>query len=555
MHILRRSIAAAVVVIASLAASAPALAHQSPAGCNTSGVNTQLLGAGIFDLHRDGDVVSLTPQVSNNANNVCDVSDVTLKLRLPQPDGTPGPAQIIATGLDLPAGTPPTKLPAVEHKIDLDDGVFRGEVELEIIGTFHWIGTHENRSLGSLGTSLVITRPHAKIDVTTDPASPDAFAPFAYKYAVTNDSPVDPEPGALAPTINTVALTDDRCGPVPTTHTGDANMNDSIDRGETWVFSCTTTLPGGTFTNNVSMTGITGNDGRQLPVMTGKGTVTVNGPDMTLAKSHTGDFRQGDKGRTYSLVARNSGNRAATGTVSVADTLPAGLTATAVAGDGWDCTLATLTCTRSDALAAGESYPPIIVTVDVAADAPQSVTNTAKVTRGGQNTGNDDASDATPIAPPAAEEPAPADQPTGGDTGGTGTDTPRTDEGQTPGDATAPALSAVSISNRRFAVVAPRVTSAGAKKGTRFAYTLTESARVVFTIERRTVSRRSGRVRYVRVGEFTQAAKAGANSRRWLGTLGSKTVKPGAYRASIVATDAAGNKSAARRVGFKVVRR
>ena len=66
------------------------------------------------------------------------------------------------------------------------------------------------------------------------------------------------------------------------------------------------------------------------------------------------------------------------GTVTVVDTLPAGLTATALAGTGWTCTLATLTCTRSDVLAATGVYPAITLTVTVASNAPASLTNTAR---------------------------------------------------------------------------------------------------------------------------------------------------------------------------------
>ncbi len=120
--------------------------------------------------------------------------------------------------------------------------------------------------------------------------------------------------------------------------------------------------------------------------------------DMTITKSHTGNFTQGQTGATYSLTARNIGTSATTGTVTVTDTLPSGLTATAIAGTGWSCVLGTLTCTRNDALAAGASYPVITLTVNVASDAPASVTNTASVSGGGQtNTTNDTASDPTTI--------------------------------------------------------------------------------------------------------------------------------------------------------------
>src|SRR6185295_12547365 len=102
-------------------------------------------------------------------------------------------------------------------------------------------------------------------------------------------------------------------------------------------------------------------------------------PDLTITKSHVGNFTQGQVGATYTLTATNSGFAATSGVVTVTDTLPAGLTATAISGAGWACVLGTLTCTRSDALAAGASYPAITVTVTVANNAAASVTNSAAV--------------------------------------------------------------------------------------------------------------------------------------------------------------------------------
>src|SRR4029077_1485626 len=81
--------------------------------------------------------------------------------------------------------------------------------------------------------------------------------------------------------------------------------------------------------------------------------------DLTIAKSHTGNFVQGQTGASYAITVTNSGTAATSGTVTMTDTLPAGLTATAIGGTGWTCTLATLTCTRSNALAAAASYPAI----------------------------------------------------------------------------------------------------------------------------------------------------------------------------------------------------
>jgi len=121
-------------------------------------------------------------------------------------------------------------------------------------------------------------------------------------------------------------------------------------------------------------------------------------PDMTIIKGHSGNFTQGDVGATYTLTVTNAGSHASSGTVTAVDSLPGGLTATDITGSGWSCTLATLTCTRSDVLAGSTSYPAITVTVNVAGNAPAMVTNTASVSGGGEtNTGNDGASDPTTV--------------------------------------------------------------------------------------------------------------------------------------------------------------
>ena len=126
-------------------------------------------------------------------------------------------------------------------------------------------------------------------------------------------------------------------------------------------------------------------------------------PDLAITATHASNFTQGDTGDTYTVIVTNAGTVVSSGTVTVVDTLPAGLTATNISGTGWTINLGTLTCTRTNSLAVGAAYPPITVTVSVAANAAATVTNTVTVSGGGDaNSTNNTASDPTSINPASA---------------------------------------------------------------------------------------------------------------------------------------------------------
>jgi uncharacterized repeat protein (TIGR01451 family) len=104
--------------------------------------------------------------------------------------------------------------------------------------------------------------------------------------------------------------------------------------------------------------------------------------DLTLTKSHSGDFMQGQTGAVYTIAVNNLGPATTAGTVTVTDTLPQFETASAMAGTGWTCVLSTTTCTRFDPLPSGGTYPPITLTVNIDPAAPASLANTATVAGG-----------------------------------------------------------------------------------------------------------------------------------------------------------------------------
>jgi uncharacterized repeat protein (TIGR01451 family) len=122
-------------------------------------------------------------------------------------------------------------------------------------------------------------------------------------------------------------------------------------------------------------------------------------PDLTISQSHSGNFTQGQTGALYTVLVANIGTGTALGPVIVTEAPAAGLNLVSLSGVGWTCPAGTFTCTRSDALAPSAVYPPITVTVNVAANAVSAVLSSATVAGGSEvNTGNDSATDPTTIA-------------------------------------------------------------------------------------------------------------------------------------------------------------
>jgi uncharacterized repeat protein (TIGR01451 family) len=112
------------------------------------------------------------------------------------------------------------------------------------------------------------------------------------------------------------------------------------------------------------------------------GSPASNPPVLTVVSKHSGNFSHGQAGATYTLTVSNASSAHSTsGLVTVNELVPAGLTLVSTGGTGWACNADS--CTRSDSLGGGSSYPPITVTVNVSATAPSSVINQAVVSGGG----------------------------------------------------------------------------------------------------------------------------------------------------------------------------
>jgi large repetitive protein len=135
-------------------------------------------------------------------------------------------------------------------------------------------------------------------------------------------------------------------------------------------------------------------------------------PDLSLAKSHSpSSFAAGSATGYYTLTPSNVGALPTLGSVTVVDTLPAGITlAQLPSGSGWSCSGAvgasSFSCSSSDVIAAGGTGPVIQARVAVASGLDgQILINTATISGGGEPailSGNNTASDAVAVATSAA---------------------------------------------------------------------------------------------------------------------------------------------------------
>jgi uncharacterized repeat protein (TIGR01451 family) len=132
---------------------------------------------------------------------------------------------------------------------------------------------------------------------------------------------------------------------------------------------------------------LTGNANPQTLVMSAAHNVTAVFtlvPSLSISVSRAAHFTQGQNGATYTVTVTNAASAGpASGTVSVTEIAPSGLSLASMAGTGWTCPAGSGACTRSDALAPGASYPDVTITFSVLANAPAQVTNEVKVSGGG----------------------------------------------------------------------------------------------------------------------------------------------------------------------------
>jgi uncharacterized repeat protein (TIGR01451 family) len=134
------------------------------------------------------------------------------------------------------------------------------------------------------------------------------------------------------------------------------------------------------------------------------------GPDLVIAKSHSGNFTVGTNG-VYTIVVSNIGGTASSGQITVHDDSPNGLEVVSATGTGWSCSVrlsclicpggtSIVDCNSAAVVTPGASAFPLTFTVNPCCGS-FTATNTVAVAGGGETiVTNDTASDPTMVVVP-----------------------------------------------------------------------------------------------------------------------------------------------------------
>jgi uncharacterized repeat protein (TIGR01451 family) len=285
--------------------------------------------------------------------------------------------------------------------------------------TFTVSGTVSAAATGSLSNTASVAAPAGLVDPTpgnnqaTDidtaapsanlstvksgPASVGYGGALSYSVIVTNTGPSNADGASFSDTlpagITNIAAS---CGtPVGGAVCGAVNVAGSA------VTSTIASLPANgsvtfTITGNAptSGTSVTNTASAQPPAGTtdpvpgndtGTATTTLLQPQLTVSKSATPNpFTVGQPG-SYTITVTNTGAGPTAGNVTVADSLPAGITLTGASGANWSCSGTTaVSCVYSGTLAAGASTS---VTLQVAVSAGSANGNNTATASGGGDPG------------------------------------------------------------------------------------------------------------------------------------------------------------------------
>jgi len=254
------------VAAGGLATAAPASAQnpRTPPACQFSRLHLDI-GQDNF-LVRQGDVINYTVDLDNVGSFACQVSNVSVNLQLPGPDGNPTvPPKTITPPTIYQAQTPSTLFGPFPYTVNVNPGVKTIVAKTSIANGVLWDGRNSAVNIDKAIAGTVFT-PSITIAKAGDKTGPlPAPQNVTYTFTVRNGSDPTLDPAVTA--LSNVKVTDDKCGN-PTYAAGDANQNGLLETTETWTFTCTLTHPApGTYHNVATASGDNILYNRPVPVV------------------------------------------------------------------------------------------------------------------------------------------------------------------------------------------------------------------------------------------------------------------------------------------------
>jgi uncharacterized repeat protein (TIGR01451 family)/fimbrial isopeptide formation D2 family protein len=278
---------------------------------------------------------------------------------------------------------------------------------------------------GTLSNTATVTPPTGVIDPTpgnNSATDTDTLAPTAdlsitktdgvasvvpgttvtYTIIASNNGPSN-APGAIVADTLPAALLNPTwtcvgAGGGTCTASGSGNINDTVNlpAGASVFYTVSATVSSaaiGTLSNTATVAAPAGVTDPTPGNNSATDTDTVVFPSLQVTKTSNGPWTVGQSGAKYTLTVTNAGTAATSGTITVLDTLPTGITASASFTSGlWTCTTSgqNVTCQRSAALGftSGTNTDTITIPVTVGTTAVGTLTNHASVGGGGDPNGN-----------------------------------------------------------------------------------------------------------------------------------------------------------------------
>ena len=147
-------------------------AHQSPGSCNSNRFTVSIV-KDRTEVYQ-GQTLTYTVTAANvslNADTACDITNATIDVTLPAPDGTPtGTVVNLVTGQDFLAGSSTAVIGTVPYVVNVNPGVVDIVAQVSANGTLHDAPVdHSALIIKTLGTSVAsppITPPDAPSTAT-----------------------------------------------------------------------------------------------------------------------------------------------------------------------------------------------------------------------------------------------------------------------------------------------------------------------------------------------------------------------------------------------------